>query len=131
MFRQLVLRQILQLPLQTLALQLQLFALLLRVLQLFTGRLPHGISLFHFLSQAQAACVSVEQIALGGFFIEGLVYVLAVYVDQCFTDVAQLCQGGGLAIDEAAAFAFGIDDAAYAQLGLVFAEQALFRQCGL
>ena len=58
-------------------------------------------------------------------------HVLAVNVDQCFTDVAQLRQGGGLTIDEAAAFAFGIDDAAYAQFGFVFAEQALFRQCGL
>ena len=68
-FRQLVLCQVLQLPLQTLALQLQLFTLLLCVLQLFTGRLPHGISLFHFLGKAQAACVSIEQIALGGFFV--------------------------------------------------------------
>ena len=55
---------------------------------------------------------------------------LAVDVHQAAADLAQLGQGGGLIIDEAAAAAFAVDGAADGKLDLVCAEQALFAEFG-
>ena len=55
---------------------------------------------------------------------------LAVDVHQAAADLAQLSQGGGLIVDEAAAAAFAVDGAADGKLDLVCAEQALFAEFG-
>ena len=70
----------------------------------------------------------VEQAALGGFLIEGVVRVLAVDVDKLFAYALELGECGGLIVDVAAAFAFDVDNAADAEFFRTFVQQPLNAQ---
>jgi len=54
-----------------------------------------------------------------------------VNVDRAAAYAFQLRQGGGLVVDVAAAFSFGIDDAADGEFFRIFRQQPLFAQFGL
>ena len=73
----------------------------------------------------QTAGEGVEQAALGGFLIEGVVRVLAVDVDKLFAYGLELGECGSLIVDVAAAFAFDVDDAADAEFLRTFVQQPL------
>ena len=81
-------------------------------LQSLFGRLPCAVMCFGLFRQRQAACKCVQQAALRAFLIERMVGVLAVNINQLRADGFELRQRGGLVVDKAAAFAFGIDNAA-------------------
>ena len=118
------------LPGQPFALFGQTFALGLGHSQILLRLPPLPISGLHLLGQWFAAGKSIQQIALHGFAVERVVRALAVDVHQAAADLAQLGQGSGLIIDEAAAAAFAVDGAADGKLDLVCAEQALFAEFG-
>ena len=84
---------------------------------------------FGLFRQRQAACKCVQQAALRAFLIERMVGVLTVDINQLRADGFELRQRGGLVVDKAAAFAFGIDNAADGQFVAVVFQQALFAQC--
>ena len=86
-----------------------LFPLQPRLLQ----RLPFLPGCRGFLGLTPQAGIGVEQLALGSRLEQGLMGMLAVYVDQEFAGLAQLLQGGGAAVDEGARTAAGIHHAAH------------------
>ena len=120
-----------KLPFQPFAFDLQVFALSLGGLQGLVGVLPALVGGFDFARQRGAAGKGIQQFALRGFLVERVVGVLAVNVDQAAAYAFQLRQGGGLVVDVAAAFSFGIDDAADGEFFRIFRQQSLFAQFGL
>ena len=116
------------LPFEAFAFDLQLLALFFGGFECGKRRLAGAVGGGDFLRQRQAAGEGVEQFALGGFAVERLVGVLAVDVDQAAADAFELGEGGGLAVEVAAAFAFGVDDAAHGQFVGIVGQKALFAQ---
>ena len=117
-----------ELPFQPFALDGGVFGLIPRFVQGFFGVFPILVALSDGFRLFQTAGEGVEQAALGGFLIEGVVRVLAVDVDKLFAYGLELGECGGLIVDVAAAFAFDVDDAADAEFFRTFVQQPLRAQ---
>ena len=122
--------QFVELPFQTLTLDNDGLGVFLRLLEGFFRIDPVLIKLSDGFRLRFAARKCVQQFALGGFLIEGMVGVLPVDVDKLPADGFKLRQRGCLIIDKAAAFPFGIDDAADAEFFRVFVQKTLLLQLG-
>ncbi|CWR00500.1 Uncharacterised protein [Neisseria meningitidis] len=104
--------QFVKLPFQTLPLDNDGIGVFLRLLEGFFRIGPILIKLPDGFRLLPATRKCVQQFALGGFLIKRMMGVLPVDVDKLATDGFELRQGSGLIVDKAAAFAFGIDNAA-------------------
>ncbi len=112
--------QFVELPFQTLTLDNDGLGVFLRLLEGFFRIDPVLIKLSDGFRLRLTARKCVQQFALGGFLIEGMVGVLPVDIDKLPADGFKLRQRGCLIIDKAAAFPFGVDDAADAEFFRVF-----------
>ena len=82
------------------------------------------------VSRARALEPALAPDLAGAALIEGMVGVLPVDVDKLPADGFKLRQCGCLIVDKAAAFPFGVDDAADAEFFRVFVQKTLFLQLG-
>ena len=104
--------QLSHLPFKPLSLRLRNLFVLLEFVELFRQRLPAPVGIANRRDLGAQAGMVVEQFSLAVRLEQGLVRVLPVNVDQPFAQIAQLGNGGGDAVDEAARTPGAVDHAA-------------------